>query len=74
MPGQVTQRSRVGDPKLTKEQVPDRTYSNWALTGSLSWEIDLFGRLPHHVFPGGPTFRTPALVLAMLWFRLRDLF
>ena len=39
------QRSRVGDPKLSKEQVPDRTYSNWALTGSLSWEIDLFGRL-----------------------------
>jgi multidrug efflux system outer membrane protein len=39
------QPSRVGDPKLSKEQVPDRTYSNWALTGSLSWEIDLFGRL-----------------------------
>jgi multidrug efflux system outer membrane protein len=39
------QQSRVGDPKLTKEQVPDRTYSNWALTGSLSWEIDLFGKL-----------------------------
>ena len=39
------QQSRVGDPKLSKEQVPDRTYSNWALTGSLSWEIDLFGRL-----------------------------
>jgi len=39
------QRSRVGDPKLTKEQVPDRTYNNWALNGSLSWEIDLFGRL-----------------------------
>jgi outer membrane protein, multidrug efflux system len=39
------QRSRVGDPKLSKEQVPDRTYSNWALSGSLSWEIDLFGRL-----------------------------
>jgi gamma-glutamylputrescine oxidase len=35
--------------------------------------FDLFGRLPHHVFPGGPTLRTPALVLAMLWFRLRDL-
>jgi len=35
--------------------------------------FDLFGRLPHHVFPGGPAFRTPALVLAMLWFRLRDL-
>jgi multidrug efflux system outer membrane protein len=39
------QRSRVGDPKLTEDKVPDRTYSNWALTGSLSWEIDLFGRL-----------------------------
>jgi outer membrane protein, multidrug efflux system len=39
------QVSRVGDPKATKEQVPDRTYSNWALTGTLSWEIDLFGRL-----------------------------
>ena len=35
--------------------------------------FDLFGRLPHHLFPGGPAFRTPALVLAMLWFRLRDL-
>lgn len=39
------QPSRVGDPKATKEQVPDRTYSNWALNGSLSWEMDLFGRL-----------------------------
>lgn len=39
------QASRVGDPKLSKEQVPDRTYSNWALSGTLSWEIDLFGRL-----------------------------
>jgi multidrug efflux system outer membrane protein len=39
------QKSRVGDPKLDKEKVPDRTYSNWALNGSLSWEIDLFGRL-----------------------------
>jgi multidrug efflux system outer membrane protein len=39
------QKSRVGDPKLDKEKVPDRTYSNWALNGSLSWEVDLFGRL-----------------------------
>jgi gamma-glutamylputrescine oxidase len=35
--------------------------------------FDLFGRLPHRVFPGGPALRTPALVLGMLWFRLRDL-
>jgi gamma-glutamylputrescine oxidase len=35
--------------------------------------FDLFTKLQHHDFPGGPALRTPALVLAMLWFRLRDL-
>lgn len=35
--------------------------------------FDLFGRLRHLPFPGGRWLRTPALVLAMLWFRLRDL-
>ncbi len=35
--------------------------------------FDLFGRLPHRVFPGGRAFRMPALVLGMLWYRLRDL-
>jgi gamma-glutamylputrescine oxidase len=35
--------------------------------------FDLFTKLRHHDFPGGPAFRTPALVLAMLWFRLKDL-
>jgi gamma-glutamylputrescine oxidase len=35
--------------------------------------FDLFGQLKHHPFPGGRWLRTPALVLAMLWFRLRDL-
>ena len=35
--------------------------------------FDLFGRLPHRIFPGGPALRTPALVLGMLWYRLRDL-
>jgi gamma-glutamylputrescine oxidase len=35
--------------------------------------FDLFGRLPHRPFPGGRWLRTPALVLAMLWFRMRDL-
>lgn len=34
--------------------------------------FDLFARIPHSIFPGGP-LRTPALMLAMLWFRLRDL-
>ncbi len=36
-------------------------------------KFDLFTRLKHLSFPGGALFRTPALVLAMTWFRLRDL-
>jgi len=35
--------------------------------------FDLFTKLQHRNFPGGPLLRTPALVLAMLWYRLRDL-
>ena len=35
--------------------------------------FDLFTKLRHHDFPGGPALRTPALMLAMLWFRLKDL-
>jgi gamma-glutamylputrescine oxidase len=35
--------------------------------------LDVFERIPHMPFPGGPLLRTPALVLAMAWYRLRDL-
>jgi gamma-glutamylputrescine oxidase len=35
--------------------------------------FDLYARLQHRDFPGGPLLRTPALVLAMAWYRLRDL-
>ncbi|MGH7185587.1 MAG: NAD(P)/FAD-dependent oxidoreductase [Pseudomonadota bacterium] len=35
--------------------------------------VDLFGKLPHTPFPGGPALRTPLLAAAMLWYRLRDL-
>jgi len=35
--------------------------------------FDVFARIPHSDFPGGTYFRRPALVLAMLWFRLKDL-
>lgn len=34
--------------------------------------FDLFARLKHHPFPGGPLLRTPSLALGMLWYRLRD--
>jgi len=35
--------------------------------------FDLFTKLRHRNFPGGPALRMPGLVLAMLWFRLKDL-
>jgi gamma-glutamylputrescine oxidase len=35
--------------------------------------FDLFTKLKHRNFPGGPALRMPGLVLAMLWFRLKDL-
>ena len=35
--------------------------------------FDIFARLKHHDFPGGKLFRRPTLVMAMTWFRLRDL-
>ena len=34
--------------------------------------FDVFARLQHRDFPGGPLLRTPSLVLGMLWHRLRD--
>ncbi len=35
--------------------------------------FDVFARIPHADFPGGALLRRPALVLAMLYYRLRDL-
>lgn len=35
--------------------------------------FDLFTRIEHRNFPGGPLLRMPSLVLAMLWYRMRDL-
>jgi len=35
--------------------------------------FDIFARIRHRDFPGGDALRRPALVLAMLWYRLRDL-
>lgn len=42
-----------------------------AIAGQAS-RFDVFARLRHHAFPGGPWLRTPALALGMLWYRLRD--
>ncbi len=38
-----------------------------------STRFDVFARLKHLPFPGGPLLRTPALVLGMAWYRLRDM-
>jgi gamma-glutamylputrescine oxidase len=35
--------------------------------------FDVYARLKHHDFPGGMLLRRPTLMLAMTWFRLRDL-
>ena len=35
--------------------------------------FDVFARIPHRDFPGGPLLRRPSLVQAMLYYRLRDL-
>jgi gamma-glutamylputrescine oxidase len=35
--------------------------------------FDVFARIPHRDFPGGPLFRRPSLMMAMLYYRIRDL-
>ncbi len=35
--------------------------------------FDVFAKIPHRNFPGGTALRRPALVLAMLYYRLKDL-
>ncbi|OUL75415.1 NAD(P)/FAD-dependent oxidoreductase [Paraburkholderia hospita] len=42
-----------------------------AIHGQAS-RFDLFGKIRHRDFPGGALLRTPALVLAMAWYRMKD--
>jgi gamma-glutamylputrescine oxidase len=42
-----------------------------AIRGQAS-RLDAFARIPHRPFPGGRLLRTPLLVAAMAWFKLRD--
>ena len=43
-----------------------------AMAGDAS-RFDVFARLRHRPFPGGRWLRTPALVLGMAYYRMRDL-
>ncbi len=40
--------------------------------GGTAERFDVFARLPHSTFPGGTLLRHPLLVLAMLWYAMRD--
>jgi gamma-glutamylputrescine oxidase len=42
-----------------------------ALSGTAE-RFDVFASLPHRSFPGGTALRQPLLVLAMLWYAMRD--
>jgi gamma-glutamylputrescine oxidase len=43
-----------------------------AMSGTAE-RFDVFARIPHADFPGGAALRRPALVLAMLYYRIRDM-
>lgn len=36
--------------------------------------FDIFAKIPHMTFPGGPTFRSPMLAIGMLYHRILDIF
>lgn len=43
-----------------------------AIDGQLG-RFDIMARIQHRPFPGGSVLRKPSLVMAMMWYRLRDL-
>lgn len=43
-----------------------------AIHGEDSRGFELFARVPHPTFPGGPLLRAPLLALGMLWERLKE--
>ncbi|MEM6480854.1 MAG: FAD-dependent oxidoreductase, partial [Pseudomonadota bacterium] len=51
------------------------TFSGKLLADAIAGEaegFDTMARIPTLPFPGGTTFRSPVLMLAMTWFALRD--
>lgn len=44
-----------------------------AIHAGHSQGLDIFSKVPHMTFPGGPALRSPLLALGMLWYRLREL-
>jgi gamma-glutamylputrescine oxidase len=72
---------RLGDNVYFAQGYSGQGVALSGLAGKLLAEVvageagrfDLFARLPHRRFPGGRLLAGPALRLALLWYRLRDL-
>lgn len=72
---------RLGDSVYFAQGFSGHGLNTTALAGTLiaeaiagqSRRLDVFERVQHRDFPGGRWLRTPALVLAMAWYRLQDL-
>ena len=74
--------ARLSDNILTASGYSGHGVALATLGGKLAAEVlagqagrfDLMASLPSPRFPGGASFRSPLLVLAMLWYSLRDRF
>ena len=71
---------RVGDKVFYLQGFSGHGVALTGLAGQLvadaiagqSERFDVFARLKHHEFPGGPLLRTPTLALGMWWHRMKD--
>jgi gamma-glutamylputrescine oxidase len=71
---------RLGDNVYFAQGFSGHGVANTGLAGRViaeairgqSERLDVFARIPHLPFPGGRAFRTPLLVAAMAWYKLRD--
>ncbi|KQI71802.1 oxidoreductase [Loktanella sp. 5RATIMAR09] len=71
---------RIGGNILTMSGFSGSGVALATLSGQIAAEtiagqaerFDIMARVPTYPFPGGPKLRSPLLVLAMLWYSLRD--
>ncbi|PJI93154.1 gamma-glutamylputrescine oxidase [Yoonia maricola] len=71
---------RIGGNILTMSGFSGSGVALGTLSGQIAAEaiagqaerFDIMAQVPTAAFPGGPTLRSPLLVLAMLWYGLRD--
>ena len=71
--GQMPAESRIiGAARAELDDAGFQAMVAEAIAGDAS-RLDTFARIRHRPFPGGRLLRTPALVLGMAWYRMRDL-